>query len=45
MGGHVAQMGRGEACTGFWCENMMERDHWRDPGVDERMIFIWIFKK
>jgi hypothetical protein len=31
-------MGRREAYTGFWRENLRERDHWGDPGVDERMI-------
>jgi hypothetical protein len=36
--GHVAHMGEGEACTGFWCGNLKERDHWRDPGVDRRII-------
>jgi hypothetical protein len=35
--GHVARMGRGEACTGFCWGNMSERDHWGDPGVDGRV--------
>jgi hypothetical protein len=24
---------------------MRERDHWRDPGVDWRIILTWIFRK
>ena len=43
--GHVARMGRGEACTGFWWENLSERDHWGDPGVDGRIILRWILRK
>jgi hypothetical protein len=38
-------MGRGEACTGLWWGNPGERDHWGDPGVDERIIVRWIFRK
>jgi hypothetical protein len=43
--GHVAWMGKVEACTGFWWGNLKERDHWGDPGVDGRIILRWIFKK
>jgi hypothetical protein len=25
--------------------NRRERDHWRDPGVDKRIMLGWIFKK
>ena len=37
-------MGRREACIGFWWRNLRERDHWRDPGVDGRIILGWIFR-
>jgi len=43
--GHVALMGRGEACTGFWWGNLEEGDHLGDPGVDGRIILRWIFRK
>jgi hypothetical protein len=42
---HVARMGRGEACKGFWWRNMRERDHWGDPGVDGGVILRWILRK
>ena len=43
--GHVARMGDGEGCTGFWWENLRERDHWGDPDADGRIILRWIFRK
>jgi hypothetical protein len=45
MGGHVARLGRREECIGFWSENLRERDHWGNSGVDGRMILGWIFRK
>jgi hypothetical protein len=38
-------MGRKEACIGFWWGNLRLRDNWGDPGVDERIILGWIFRK
>jgi len=38
LAGHIARVGRGEACTGFWWGNLGERDQLGDPGVDGRII-------
>jgi hypothetical protein len=38
-------MGMEEVFTEFWCENLMERDHLVDPGVDGRIILRRIFRK
>jgi hypothetical protein len=43
--GHVARLGRGETCTGFRWENLRERDHWGDLGVEEKIILRWILRK
>jgi len=37
--------GRQEVYTGFWWENLMERHHCEDPGLDEIIILRWIFRK
>ena len=43
---HVARMWeRKGVYTGFWCGNLSERDHLRDPGVNGRIILRWIFRK
>jgi hypothetical protein len=34
--------GRGEAYTGFWWENLRERDH---PDIEGRIILRWLFCK
>jgi hypothetical protein len=38
-------MGRREANIGFWWENLRERDHRGNPGVNRRIILGWIFRK
>ena len=45
MGGACSTMGREEAYTGFWWENLKERDHLREPGVDGRIILRWTLRK
>ena len=37
--------GTGEVRTGFWWEDLRERDHLEDLGVDGRIILKRIFKK
>jgi hypothetical protein len=28
-----------------WCENLMERDHLENPGVEQRMQLKWVSSK
>jgi len=43
--GPVELMGRGEAYTELCWENLKEREHLGDPGVDGKIILRWIFRK
>jgi len=47
MGGACSTYGegRGELYAGFWWENMRERGHLEDPGVDGKIILRWICRK
>jgi hypothetical protein len=38
-------MGGGELHTGIWWENLRERDHLEDQGVDARIILKRILRK
>ena len=38
-------MGEIEVYTGFWWEDLRERDHLEDLSEDARIILKWIFKK
>jgi hypothetical protein len=38
MGGSCSVYGGGKRGTGFWCENLKERDHLVDPGVYRKII-------
>ena len=37
--------GKGEECIGCWWGNARGRDRWGDPGVDERIILGWTFRR
>jgi len=36
---------KGAVHTGYWWENLRKLDDVEDPGVGERMILKWTFKK
>jgi len=43
--GRVARMGESIFLYRVWWGNLSEGGHLGDPGVDGRIIFIWIFRK
>jgi len=43
--GHVARIGRGEACTEFWWGSLNGKEHLEDPDQDWRIILRWIFRE
>ena len=46
MGGHVARMGeRRDVYRILVGQNLRERDHLEDPGIDGSIILRWIFRK
>jgi hypothetical protein len=46
MGRACSTYGGEKRCIqNIWWGNLGERGHWEDPGVDERMILRWIFRK
>jgi hypothetical protein len=46
MGGACSTYGRGERCFQvLWWGDLRERDHLEDPGVEERIIMRWIFRR
>jgi hypothetical protein len=45
MDGTCSAYGGGERRVQFWWENLRERDHWEDPGIDGRIVLRWILRK
>jgi hypothetical protein len=45
MGGACSTYERQEVRTGFWWDDLRERHHLQDQGVDERILLNWIVKK
>jgi len=42
---YVARVGERRGVYRFWCVNLRERYHLGVPGIDERIILRWIFRK
>jgi len=45
LGNECSTYGCGEVYTGFWWENLRNRDDLEDPDIDRRIILIWISSK
>jgi hypothetical protein len=45
IGGACSSDGEGRGVYSVLWENLRERDHWRDPGINGRIILKWIFRK
>ena len=43
--GHVSRMGERRGIYRIWWENLRERDHLGDSGIEGRIILRWIFWK
>ena len=43
--GHVAHMGERKGAYRVLMGNLRERVHFEDPGIDERFILRWLFRK
>jgi len=38
-------VGENKVCAGFWWGNLKERYHWKDPGINGRIILKCIIRK
>jgi hypothetical protein len=45
MGRACSVYGEKRGYERFWWENLGERNHLEDPGVDGRIMLSWIFRK
>jgi hypothetical protein len=41
----VSNMWKKKMYSGFWCENLMEKDHLENLGVEQRIQLKWVSNK